>query len=538
MGVLNVWLLAEKNLELRQIVESKGGRILSGDFDRVRQKISVVCAEGHTWKPQAGNVIAGSWCPVCMPKKNGVLNRHSIDYVRKYVEEEFEGKCLFEEYPGSHVALSFECSHGHKFSKNFGAVVSGKWCPECSSTIGERFCRIFLTRLFQAEFVKVRSKQISWLKQPNGSSLELDGYCEERSIAFEHQGSQHYRRVKLFHPNESDFWNQQRRDEWKRELCKANDVTLIEIAELSADLRIDVMREKVLDAIRYAGVTVPTNAHLIAIKGSEIYMSNSEEYLSYFQKYAEERKGTLVSTLVPSINSHITFQCKAGHVWSVKAANVKSKNYWCRKCSFTNTSIEPLRNAVFLRHGVLLDTEYKGAHAKYRIICENGHSFEASATAVAATGSWCAECAGSKRGTIEGVRAIVEARGGRVLSTVYNNERTPIQVDCGKGHTFDTNAGYLNSGNWCRYCANNQQKTLQHLQAAAELKGGTCLSKNYLGAREKHLFRCSEGHEWSARASNIMTGTWCPKCGFISTGKQNSKNMIGKSTGARRRYFP
>ena len=57
-------------------------------------------------------------------------------------------------------------------------------------------------------------------------ALELDGYCEELSMAFEWQGAQHYERVPFFHPNDGDFERQVRYDARKKDLCEAKGVKL------------------------------------------------------------------------------------------------------------------------------------------------------------------------------------------------------------------------------------------------------------------------------------------------------------------------
>lgn len=55
---------------------------------------------------------------------------------------------------------------------------------------------------------------------------------------------------------------------------------------------------------------------------------------------------------------------------------------------------------------------------------------------------------------------------------------------------------------------------LMRLQEIAAAHNGACLSQSYLGARAQHLFRCSLGHEWQARACNVVDGHWCRQCVF------------------------
>lgn len=46
----------------------------------------------------------------------------------------------------------------------------------------------------------------------------------------------------------------------------------------------------------------------------------------------------------------------------------------------------------------------------------------------------------------------------------------------------------------------------------ASLRGGECLSVDYLGSKGILSFRCKNGHLFDSRASNVQQGRWCPVC--------------------------
>lgn len=54
----------------------------------------------------------------------------------------------------------------------------------------------------------------------------------------------------------------------------------------------------------------------------------------------------------------------------------------------------------------------------------------------------------------EEVRALVESRGGRILSPTYLGSAEPLEIDCGKGHTFTMAPHKLKDRQfrWCRKC--------------------------------------------------------------------------------------
>ena len=55
--------------------------------------------------------------------------------------------------------------------------------------------------------------------------------------------------------------------------------------------------------------------------------------------------------------------------------------------------------------------------------------------------------------------------------------------------------------------------TLSDIQAAARMRGGECLSKEYFGSSKPLRFRCANGHQWETKPSYIRNGrNWCPYC--------------------------
>jgi hypothetical protein len=60
--------------------------------------------------------------------------------------------------------------------------------------------------------------------------MELDGFCKELSIAFEHHGIQHYEFTPFFHQTPSKFERTQELDREKSELCQRHGVSLIVVS--------------------------------------------------------------------------------------------------------------------------------------------------------------------------------------------------------------------------------------------------------------------------------------------------------------------
>ena len=137
--------------------------------------------------------------------------------------------------------LTWQCSSEHIWDATYSNVSNGKtWCPECSSLSSERICRKALSILLNCEFKKIKP---DWLKFST-RNLELDGYCGELNIAFEHNGRQHYVEVKDF-PSIS-LEKIQERDLFKANICNKLGIKLIIIPAL-----IDILDPKELISFRW-----------------------------------------------------------------------------------------------------------------------------------------------------------------------------------------------------------------------------------------------------------------------------------------------
>lgn len=134
---------------------------------------------------------------------------------------------LIDKYPKNNSTkvpcLCLICKY--KWSTKIAHLVNSKsGCPNCKVGFGEKSCRFIFETLLNKKFPKVRPDWLRYKKK-----LELDGFCTELNLAFEHNGRQHYEFAKQFHKTENFFVKQQERDFFKKEKCKEYGVILIEV---------------------------------------------------------------------------------------------------------------------------------------------------------------------------------------------------------------------------------------------------------------------------------------------------------------------
>lgn len=213
--------------DVRAMAEARGGTCLSSEYVSRTSKLEWQCAKGHVWVTSTSVIQRGHWCPFCAGQ-----GKLSIADMRQLAATK-GGKCLSPTYISCQKPLRWKCRKGHEWSAVPLNVKYGSWCPTCQENRAENNCRRIFEEVSGTSFPKTRPL---WLVNSRGNRMELDGYSVDLSLAFEYQGEQHYVREVLRKPGskrpnltESQFAWQQQRDQEKRDLCKANGVTLIEV---------------------------------------------------------------------------------------------------------------------------------------------------------------------------------------------------------------------------------------------------------------------------------------------------------------------
>ncbi|MCP4701639.1 MAG: hypothetical protein GY862_32980 [Gammaproteobacteria bacterium] len=54
--------------------------------------------------------------------------------------------------------------------------------------------------------------------------------------------------------------------------------------------------------------------------------------------------------------------------------------------------------------------------------------------------------------------------------------------------------------------------TIENMRHLAQMRGGQCLSAQYINTDTKLCWQCQAGHQWEAIPKSIKQGTWCPVC--------------------------
>lgn len=184
-----------------------------------------------------------SWCPKC--------SRWSIDELHELANAR-GGKCLSFQINSIKDKLLWQCASNHQWTASSSNIINGTWCPECKISISELICKAYFEHIFDNKFIKIRP---NWLiNSKTGKKLELDGYCEELGIAFEHNGTQHYKKVKIF---KTDLKYTIFLDNIKKQLCIDNGVKLFIIQELFIKTKIKDLAKIITDQCKDLAIDFP-----------------------------------------------------------------------------------------------------------------------------------------------------------------------------------------------------------------------------------------------------------------------------------------
>lgn len=380
--------------EMRQQAASHGGTCLSPKYTNTDTKIHWRCKKGHTWWALPSSVKKNHWCPKCAGVYPLSL-RHAQSLAR-----DRGGKCLSRRYRSSHSKLKWQCAEGHTWMATYSNVNWGRWCPECSSGLGERICRAYFEQIFNQKFPKSRPP---WLVNQDGYQMELDGYCEVLGLAFEHQGLQHFRQVNNFYYPIGQFKKRKRDDRRKKTICKQHGITLIEVPQIPDSLPLLQVQPYILRQCREKGYGVPLNANHVEINLRSAYSPNIRERLRVIREIASAHGGRCLSSGYLSKRGRLRFSCRDGHEWETESY-VILKGHWCPRCAAT----------------------------------ERGRT---------------------RRLTLQEMRKIAAEKGGRCLSNEYINANTHLLWECSKGHRWKAIPNSIKQGSWCSICSRIQAAT-------------------------------------------------------------------------------
>lgn len=233
------------------------------------------------------------------------------------------------------------------------------------------------------------------------------------------------------------------------------------------------------------------------------------------QEAARARGGECLSEVYVNTTTKMEWRCAEGHEWVSQFGNVRHNGSWCPRCGGrAKLTIKDAQESASLRGGACLSKVYVNATSKMEWRCAEGHEWSSSLNNVRNQNSWCPTCAGNATLTIAEVQDWAAQRGGSCLSVNYVNNHTKMEWRCAEGHEWSAIFGNIRyNGSWCPQCSGVARLTIDEAREAARHRGGKCLSTEYLHVRSPLDWECGNKHRWSACLMSVRNiGSWCPHC--------------------------
>lgn len=239
---------------------------------------------------------------------------------------------------------------------------------------------------------------------------------------------------------------------------------------------------------------------------------NQKLTLHHAQEVAKNQNGKCLSEEYINVDTKLKWQCEFGHQWDSSLYSVRNIGSWCHYCAgFAKLTIDEMKQLAERKKGKCLSTIYINSSTKLTWECELGHQWKASPSSIKG-GHWCRRCAGLAKHTIEQMHEIAKQQGGECLSKEYINSKTKLKWKCKLGHIWDAQPSSILSGTWCGDCSGNVKLSIEHMNEIAALRDGKCLSNQYINSKSKMLWECKYGHTWLATAGDIRDSKWCSIC--------------------------
>lgn len=302
----------------KEIAKIKNGECLSSKYLGINEKLEFKCYKGHIWKTRAFNIsVRNRWCPECAPNR-----KLKLEDAIKFASDN-DGYCLSTKYKSVFDKLVWKCKFGHTWKSTFVSTKNSKgWCPQCTGKFfSENIVRSIFEQLTGFNFPK---SKLNCLKLNNGKYLELDGYCQELSVAFEHHGLQHYEKT-YFHKNKKSFEQAQKRDLLKLEICRNNNIKIIIIPDLYSKTGIDNIVNLVKSELKIFDKEINIS-EIINIQKCNKNNNINEK----IKKLVLSKGGKLISEFKSSKHK-INIECGKGHTWQALWNNINSGT-WCPLC--------------------------------------------------------------------------------------------------------------------------------------------------------------------------------------------------------------
>lgn len=216
------------------ILKNTKCKLLSTTYENAHDKLLLECHCGKRFETSftdlRGNKV--TQCKSCASKQGAEKQKHDIEDVRKYIENNSTSKLLSKKYPNSVTKISLLCECGREFKVTFHKFCSEnkKRCNYCSKRVsmGEHEIIRYLDYSGINYVYEYSTKKCLGKSRPLKFDFAILDNMQNVCLFIEFDGQQHEVSKKWF-GGEEKLQQQKEYDNIKTEFCKVNQIRLLRI---------------------------------------------------------------------------------------------------------------------------------------------------------------------------------------------------------------------------------------------------------------------------------------------------------------------
>ena len=214
------------------------------------------------------------------------------------------------------------------------------------------------------------------------------------------------------------------------------------------------------------------------------------------------------------------YRCSCGREAKICLNNFNSGNR-CSDCSGNKKKTLEEVKVIFAEGGCeFLDDNYVNFKHTHNYRCSCGREAKIKLNNFN-SGQRCSGCGGNKKKTLDEIKAIFAEGGCECLDDNYVNNRHLHNYRCSCGREAKIQLSNFNSGHRCSGCGGSKKKTLDEVRAIFAEGGCEFLDDSYVNARHRHNYRCSCGREAKISLDSFNRGHRCSGCGEYGFSNSN-----------------
>ena len=244
--VKNKKLTLESFIDKAKVIHQNKYDYSKVEYKNTTTKVCIICPEhGEFWQRPSDH-LKGHGCQMCKVKnhilKSTLTTTEFVERAKKIHDNKYDYSKV--DYKGSKKSVCIICPIHGEFWQIPNYHIDGCGCPICAAEKNINSDKLYKMLLENTKYNICREKHFRWLKNKN--EMSLDFYIQEKKIAIEYQGEQHFKAVAFF-GGEKTFDKQLERDLLKYNLCKEHGIKLLYFTFKKRDITDNVWYNTITD---------------------------------------------------------------------------------------------------------------------------------------------------------------------------------------------------------------------------------------------------------------------------------------------------